>query len=126
MIRDNHTAFNGVELMNILITERVIRISIVSIDGRIDAFGVPELRERLYKQIEEGVSNFVLDLRQVTFLDSAGMAALVNLLKRARQAGGDVKLVSPTEENAKRILLMTKFDQVFQMTDTIEDAVRRF
>ena len=112
--------------MNILITERVIRISIVSIDGRIDAFGVPELRERLYKQIEEGVSNFVLDLRQVTFLDSAGMAALVNLLKRARQAGGDVKLVSPTEENAKRILLMTKFDQVFQMTDTIEDAVRRF
>ena len=126
MIRDNHTAFNGVELMNILITERVIRISIVSIDGRIDAFGVPELRERLYKQIEEGVSNFVLDLRQVTFLDSAGMAALVNLLKRARQAGGDVKLVSPTEENAKRILVMTKFDQVFQMTDTIEDAVRRF
>jgi len=126
MIRDNHTAFNGVGLMNILITERVIRISIVSIDGRIDAFGVPELRERLYKQIEEGVSNFVLDLRQVTFLDSAGMAALVNLLKRARQAGGDVKLVSPTEENAKRILLMTKFDQVFQMTDTIEDAVRRF
>ncbi len=126
MIRDNDTAFNGVELMNILITERVIRISIVSIDGRIDAFGVPELRERLYKQIEEGVSNFVLDLRQVTFLDSAGMAALVNLLKRARQAGGDVKLVSPTEENAKRILLMTKFDQVFQMTDTIEDAVRRF
>lgn len=112
--------------MNIQLSEHVIRISIVAIDGRIDAFGVPELRERLYQQIEDGVSNFVLDLRGVTFLDSAGMAALVNLLKRARQAHGDVKLVSPVEENAKRILLMTKFDQVFQMTDTVEEAVRRF
>jgi len=82
----NHTAIllHGVDPMNILITERVTRISIVTIDGRIDAFGVPELRDRLYKQLEDGVSNFVLDLRRVTFLDSAGMAALVNLLKRAR------------------------------------------
>jgi anti-sigma B factor antagonist len=124
----NHTAIllHGVDPMNILITERVTRISIVTIDGRIDAFGVPELRDRLYKQLEDGVSNFVLDLRRVTFLDSAGMAALVNLLKRARQGGGDVKLVSPTEENAKRILIMTKFDQVFQMTDTVDEALKRF
>ena len=76
--------------------------------------------------MDNGGENFVLDLSRTAFIDSAGMSAMVSLLKRARQAGGDVVLVKPTDPAAFRILTLTRFDQVFQITDTVDDALKRF
>ncbi len=94
--------------------------------GRIDVFSAPELRNVLDRHLNAGTIRFILDLAAVTFLDSAGMAALVSLLKRARTAGGDVKLVWPREEAAGRILRLTKFDRVFDMADSVEKALKGF
>ena len=51
---------------------------------------------------------------------------LVNLLKRAREHGGDVHLVWPAEEAARRILRLTKFDRVFTFAETAEAALSHF
>lgn len=112
--------------MDIHITEHVVRTIVVSPQTRIDAFSVPILREQLNRLVDEGNNRFVFDLSQVPFLDSAGMSVLVSLLKRARQLGGDVKLVWPKEEAAQRILRLTKFDRVFDMFDTVEMALQQF
>lgn len=103
--------------MEINITEQIISTTTVKLNGRIDAFNVGGLRERFNHLIEDGVIHFVVDLSEVTFLDSAGMAALVSLLKQARSNGGDVSLVWPKLDAAKRILRLTKFDRVFTMLD---------
>ena len=81
---------------------------------------------RLDELLESGAQRFVLDLSEVPFLDSAGMAVLVSLLKRARQGGGDVRLVWPAEEGARRILRLTKFDRVFSMADSVAMALSDF
>lgn len=112
--------------MDLVITEHVIRIVVVAPHQRIDAFSAPELREQVDRLLQSGVHNFVLDLAAVPFLDSAGMAVLVSLLKRARQLGGDVQLVWPAEEAARRILHLTKFDRVFSMVDSVEAALTNF
>jgi anti-anti-sigma factor len=112
--------------MEIPITEHIIRTIVASPQERIDAFSAPQLRERLDGLFQQGVSRFVIDLSRVPFLDSAGMAVLVSLLKHARQAGGDVKLVWPQEDAAKRILRLTKFDRVFDLSDTVEGALATF
>lgn len=112
--------------MDMNITEHVIRIVVVSPRQRIDAFSAPALRARLDQLIENGVIRFVLDLSAVPFLDSAGMAVLVSLLKRTRQSGGDVRLVWPAEDAARRILRLTKFDRVFTMFETAEAALNNF
>jgi anti-anti-sigma factor len=112
--------------MDMTITEHVVRIVVVAPRQRIDAFSAPELRAKLDELLEQGVQRFVLDLAAVPFLDSAGMAALVSLLKRARQQGGDVRLIWPSEEAARRILRLTKFDRVFTMADTIDAALADF
>jgi len=52
------------------------------------------------------------------------LAALVSLLKQSRSAGGTVIMVKPVNENALRILMLTKFDRVFHMSDTVDSAVR--
>jgi anti-sigma B factor antagonist len=112
--------------MDITITEHITRIVVAAPRQRIDAFSAPELRAKLEQLFEQGVYRYVLDLSAVPFLDSAGMAALVSLLKRARQAGGDVRLVWPSEEAACRILRLTKFDRVFTMADSAEAALVDF
>ena len=54
------------------------------------------------------------------------MAVLVSVLKRARQAGGDVRLVRPRAEAVERTLRLTRFDQVFSMVDSAEAGVGGF
>ncbi len=105
--------------MEITVTEQLSRTVVVAPKERLDAFSAPQMRERLEALLAEGVTQFVIDLSQTPFLDSAGMAVLVSLLKRARQAGGDVKLVKPASEAVQRILLLTRFDKVFDMLDSV-------
>jgi anti-sigma B factor antagonist len=97
--------------------------ALVAIDGRLDAHNVPEAREQLDASIASGTSRLVVDLSNVSFLDSAGLAMLVTALKRARQEGGDVKLVWPISENTQRILRLTRFDRVFEIANTAEQAL---
>lgn len=112
--------------MQLTIREHVIRIQIITIEGRLEAFTLAPLKEEQNKLIDAGHHHFVVDLSQATFMDSAGMSTLVSLLKRARQAGGDVVLVKQTDEAAYRILTLTRFDQVFAMADDAESALKLF
>jgi len=110
--------------MDVQVTERVLRVQIITLNGRLDAFYAPQLRKTYQALLDTGVIYFVLDLRDVEFMDSAAMAALVSLLKQSRSAGGTVIMVKPVNENALRILMLTKFDRVFHMSDTVDSAVR--
>ena len=101
-------------------------IAVVAVRDRIDAFTAPELRGRLEQLLAEGITRFVLDLTDVPFLDSAGMAVLVSLLKRARSSQGDVRLVWPKKDEAQRVLRLTKFDRVFEMAETRAIALKGF
>lgn len=112
--------------MDLHVTEHVVRVAVVAPRQRVDAFSSPQLRLKLDELAERGVIRFVIDLSQVPFLDSAGMAVLVSLLKRARQHGGDVRLVWPSEEAARRILKLTKFDRVFSMAESVDAALSNF
>ncbi len=112
--------------MQIAIREHVIRIQIIELSGRLEAATIGSLREAQERLLQAGEQNFILNLRRVSFMDSAGMAVLVSLLKRAKQAGGGVVLVKPADEAAYRVLTLTRFDQVFMMQDTVEDALKVF
>lgn len=112
--------------MEINTHEHIVRIQIIGVTGRLEAFTVAKFREEQDRLLAEGHARFVIDLRETEFMDSAGMSALVTLLKRARQQGGNVVLVKPTDPAAYRILTLTRFDQVFTMADTPEGAIQQF
>jgi anti-sigma B factor antagonist len=101
-------------------------IHVVAPLERIDAFSAPDLRGRLEHLLADGAIRFVLDLSEVPFMDSAGMAVLVSLLKRVRVAGGDVHLVWPQAEAAQRIIRLTRFDRVFEVAETRQAALKGF
>ncbi len=106
--------------MKIEKSEYVVRYTTIKLSGRIDVVNVKTLRSRLQALVPSGAAYVVLDLEDVTLLDTAGLAVLICLLKRARNAGGDVKLVWPALEGARRILKLTGFDRIFTMIDSAE------
>ena len=112
--------------MNLLLQEHAIRVYIITLEERLDAFSAPALREQIERLLHEGANRFVIDLSRVPFFDSAAMAVFVSALKKARQAGGDVKLVWPREEAARRIIHLTKFDRVFDLANTADEARQAF
>lgn len=99
------------------------RRAVVLLPGRVDAASVPARRETLAELSHEGVDRLVVDLSQTSFLDSAGIAMLVSLLKRARTTGGDVRLVEPADEAVRRIVRLTRLDLVFAWAPSQDAAV---
>lgn len=107
-------------------TEHIIKIAEIKLDGRLDAFEAPLLRKVCDTFMEKKYIHFVFDLTDVSMLDSAGLAVLVSVLKRARLNNGDVRLIWPKADAASRILKLTKFDQVFVSIERTEIVPKGF
>jgi anti-anti-sigma regulatory factor len=54
------------------------------------------------------------------------MALLVSLLNRVRRVAGDVKLIWPQDETARLIVNLARFDRVFEITNSVENALESF
>ena len=112
--------------MTISVTDYAIHMAIINPQGRLDALSAPTMRDQFNKLFCEGTTHFVIDLSNTQYLDSAGLAVFVSLLKRVRKVGGDVKLTQPKQASVQRTLSLTRFDHIFEVADSVEAAVARF
>jgi anti-anti-sigma factor len=74
------------------------RHTIFDMSGRLTAAFRIQLREDVRPIIEAGRTKIVLNLSRLTYIDSAGLGALVGLLKATREAGGQFKLCQLTSK----------------------------
>jgi anti-sigma B factor antagonist len=79
---------------------------VITLSGELDAFNAPELRSTFETVLETEPALVVLDLTTVTFLDSTVLGAIVGLLRRVREARGELRTVLP-ETTARRIFEIT-------------------
>jgi anti-sigma B factor antagonist len=87
--------------------------------GELDASSVSQFRQAL---AETAVSpNLVIDLSGVTFVDSAGLGALVGGIRRSRERGGEVA-VACTRPVLTRLLRSTGFDRIVRVTRSVGQA----
>ena len=102
------------------------KVSVIAVSGRIDDGAHLQLREGLRTMTDAGFSRFVLDLREAGLLDSLALGELVGCLKRARERGGDVRLVVAPEGIVHGMLQLTRLDHVFQIFGLLNDARMSF
>jgi anti-sigma B factor antagonist len=86
----------------------------VTVAGEVDIQTSPILEEQLESLLEQGLSSVVVDLDQVTFLDSTGLSVLIAGLKRCQTAGGELRVVSP-QPNVRRVFAVTGLTEAFQL-----------
>jgi len=91
--------------------------------GRLTVVTAPQLRNAVAERIATGDRIIVVDLSSTEFVDSSGLGALVSCLKSARQAGGDLRIVAPTEQ-VSMVLRMTNLDRILQPRASVADALQ--
>ena len=94
---------------------------LVRFKGSLDATTSAEIRTTLQQQIETGHFKIIIDLQDVPFIDSSGLAALVSGLRLAREKGGSIAL-SGVQTQAYTVFRLTMLDRVFAIYSTPEEA----
>lgn len=89
--------------------------AVVRVIGELDLATAPHLREEFIGLVNSGVHSVTVDLAQLDFIDSTGLAVLVSGLKRLREQGGDLGLRSPTP-SAMKLFEMTGLTTVFAIS----------
>ncbi len=93
--------------------------------GEVDLHVAPEVRDRLDAAVQGGTRKVVVDLSRVSFVDSMALGVLLGTLKRLRAEGGELRLVVPSSQ-LRRIFEITLLDEVFELTDTRQEALAAF
>ncbi|REE96283.1 STAS domain-containing protein [Thermomonospora umbrina] len=109
--------------MDFAVERRVEKdVTVVKVDGEIDVFSSPRLREMMLEVIDKGPSHLVVDLGDVTFLDSTGLGVLVGIYHRLRARNGTMSFVG-ANERVRRVFHITQLTKIFSLHDTLEEAV---
>ena len=95
--------------------------AVVRAGGEIDASTVPAL-DGAITEAASLASHVVVDLAQVTFVDSSGLGALIVARQSARERGGSISLVAPPPA-VRRLLGSTHLNDVFAIYDSLGEAV---
>src|SRR5271166_6831685 len=97
-------------------------IEVVDVEGEIDIYTAPRLRELLIDLASKGNYHLVVNLEKVGFLDSTGLGVLVGGLKRVRPHDGSLDLVC-TRERILKIFRITGLTKVFGIHQTADQAI---
>ncbi|MEP2530260.1 STAS domain-containing protein [Shimia sp.] len=90
-------------------------------ESRIDASVAIQFKDRMREETETASGRVVLNLSRVDFIDSSGLGAIVAAMK---QLGASHRLdLSCLNENVDKVFRLTRMDTVFQIHQTLEDAL---
>src|SRR6266508_1678182 len=79
------------------------------------------LRDVLAGLVEQGVYHLVVDLEQVSFLDSSGIGVLISVRRRIREHGGSLRLTAPSP-HVRRVLELTGITTLLPTYATLDEA----
>lgn len=97
-------------------------VHLVSVSGEIDLATAPSLRDELGNEGADKSATTVVDLTEVTFLDSTALGVLVGARKARAEAGGQLRLVVAAPRILK-IFEITGLDEVFTIRPTVAKAL---
>ena len=101
-------------------------VVVVELSGRFVADeGDQAFRERIASLVSGGTSHVLVDLRNLTYMDSGGAGALGAALLHVVRRGGTLKLLHPSDR-VRRVLEVTHLLSVFDVCDDEATAIRRF
>jgi anti-sigma B factor antagonist len=93
---------------------------IVTVSGEVDLATSPDLDDAVIAGLESGTNSVIIDLTDVSFMDSSGLGVIVRALKRCREAEIELDLVI-TNDRVLKVFGITGLDQVIPIHDSIED-----
>ncbi len=91
--------------------------AVITVTGEIDLYSSPELRTAILEAVPAAPTQVAIDLSGVAYMDSSGVATLVEGLRSAREHKKAFSLVAPSPAVVK-VLKLAKLDQIFEVSQT--------
>jgi anti-sigma B factor antagonist len=104
--------------------EDLKRVELVRVSGRIDSSNAAEF-DGVLKEVAGRKHNVVLDMSGVDYISSAGLRAIIALLRECKKHKGDVRLANPSDRVVE-VLALAGLDSLFEVYDSDTAAVGSF
>ena len=103
------------------------KVVVVDVKGKITLGegGDAILKDKMRSLVQQGYKNVLLNLGEVSYVDSAGLGEIVQAYATVSKGGGALKLVNVTKR-IKDLLAITKLLTVFETFDSEADALKSF
>ena len=98
-------------------------LAILVVGGEVDFEVSPQLKARMMRTIKAGRRRLVLDLSDVTFIDSTAIGVIAGAVEKLDEAGGGSLAIVCTHEKVMQIFEITGLDSVITVHPTREEAV---
>jgi len=96
---------------------------VMELSGEIDMYTSPELRRELMRLLHRKVSPLLIDFKEVSYIDSSGIATFVEGLKGIKTYGGRLKFFS-IPDRIVEIFNFSKLDRVFEIYRNLDEAIK--
>jgi anti-sigma B factor antagonist len=106
-------------------TENKDSLTVCHVDGEIDINTAPEIKKAFDKLISKKEPKIVVNFSRVTYVDSSGLATLVEILKNMRSYGGKMRLANMSPK-IKSLFEITKLEKLFDIAASEEEAISSF
>ncbi len=93
--------------------------------GILDGTQADQFRDAVSNSINAGEKCILVDLKEVTFMDSSGLAALITAVRLVQTAGGKLHICSANQQ-IKMLFELTSMDQVFLIFSSQEEFKEKF
>lgn len=100
-------------------------VTVVAIQGSVDGLTAAGLLDSLGGEVRAGKTKLVADLREVEFMSSAGLRAVLATVKDTRQQGGDFRLAG-VRPDVWKVLNLSGFTSIVKIFPDVESAVASF
>lgn len=115
----------GSELGEIKISTRDLApaVTLVQVEGEVDVYTSPKLKETLLQLIEAGKEHLLINLNAVKYVDSSGLGVLVGRQKELKERDGSIHLIC-TNQSIVNIFNLTGLAKIFGIYRDEADALK--
>ncbi len=99
-------------------------VAIIDCSGDVDLYTSPRLREALLAQIQSGAKSVLVNMGEVGYIDSSGIATLVEGLQLSRTTQTRFGLFA-LRRNARSVLELARLHKVFNLFETEQEALEK-
>jgi anti-sigma B factor antagonist len=96
-------------------------IEVLKLKGEIDVYTAPDLKAVVAGMLAEDIDHLIIDMAQVSYMDSSAFGVLLGALKTVKPRGGTVCLAC-CSATIEKILGLTKLNTVFAVHKTVQEA----
>ena len=86
-----------------------------------DAFSEPTFRKVMGNYVTQGPSNLILDLSGIDFVDSSGLGALVQLVKKAKDSQGSLQLIA--NPRVMQTVKLVRLEKFLAIQPSVDEAI---